>query len=570
MARCLLISFSGYPTTPSSLMPDNGLASLAGALLEAGHEVLLRDLNTIRTMSRLYPPRIGEAVRPMARAIFCEGATLPWRDKVRLIRLARQLERHQAAAVDALARDLVREALPFKPDLVGLKLWNGDGFTGSIRMARHLRAALPEVPIAAGGPHVAYFGEHIHDYTDAFDVLIRGDGERAVVQLCEWAEGVRSAGEVEGAIWRCDVAQAPPPGNTAQPGAAVPHQHLDDTPLPVYDLAVYPDLWGDEKIRIGVLEESRGCPERCSFCIHPVKSGGRWRVKSAPRVLREIDQLCQALKSNTFIYAGSNTPARAAVDYAKGVLERGWHLRYGCFGHTRGMRDADFGLLKRSGCEAIFYGIESGSARILREAFHKSASVDDISQSILATKAAGIFTVGSVIFPAPFETAESRDATLQLLKELRPDSVPVTAPGVIPGTPWHLTPERFGIRFSARRDLYAYGLTYKIRLLFPPRFWRPLPYTLNGKSSREFLKETTGFIEELEGAGLLTNVSHELALMAEVVGRPVREFRNEARTAFFSRDVEWAARLVETANAQCAVRNSPVPVTAHCALRTGH
>ncbi len=101
MARCLLISFSGYPTTPSSLMPDNGLAALAASLLEAGHQVLVRDLNTIHTMSRLYPPKIGEAVRPLARAIFCEGGTLPWRDKVRMLRLAGRLERHQEGAIDA-------------------------------------------------------------------------------------------------------------------------------------------------------------------------------------------------------------------------------------------------------------------------------------------------------------------------------------------------------------------------------------------------------------------------------------------------------------------------------------
>ena len=43
MARGLLVSYAGYPYTPSSLMPDNGLANLAGALLEAGHDVSIVD-----------------------------------------------------------------------------------------------------------------------------------------------------------------------------------------------------------------------------------------------------------------------------------------------------------------------------------------------------------------------------------------------------------------------------------------------------------------------------------------------------------------------------------------------
>ena len=33
-ASGILINYSGYPYTPSSMMPDNGLANLAGSLLK--------------------------------------------------------------------------------------------------------------------------------------------------------------------------------------------------------------------------------------------------------------------------------------------------------------------------------------------------------------------------------------------------------------------------------------------------------------------------------------------------------------------------------------------------------
>ena len=48
MARGILISFAGYPYTPSSLMPDNGLASLAGCLLAAGHTVAAVEVDPTR------------------------------------------------------------------------------------------------------------------------------------------------------------------------------------------------------------------------------------------------------------------------------------------------------------------------------------------------------------------------------------------------------------------------------------------------------------------------------------------------------------------------------------------
>jgi hypothetical protein len=55
MAKGLLVSFAGYPGTPSSLMPDNGLASLAAVLLKEGHEVTILDYGAIDTVKKLFP-----------------------------------------------------------------------------------------------------------------------------------------------------------------------------------------------------------------------------------------------------------------------------------------------------------------------------------------------------------------------------------------------------------------------------------------------------------------------------------------------------------------------------------
>ena len=60
MAKGLLVSYAGYPYTPSSLMPDNGLASLAGSLIQAGHEVKILDYGTLDTVRRLIPKDISK------------------------------------------------------------------------------------------------------------------------------------------------------------------------------------------------------------------------------------------------------------------------------------------------------------------------------------------------------------------------------------------------------------------------------------------------------------------------------------------------------------------------------
>ncbi len=210
--------------------------------------------------------------------------------------------------------------------------------------------------------------------------------------------------------------------------------------------------------------------------------------------------------SRCFIYSGSNTSARVAIDIAQELLKERLDVRYGCFGHVRSIGQADFELLRRSGCEAIFYGLESGSERILREAFNKPLDLAEAERVIRQTKEAGICAIASVIYPAPFEDAESRRATLEFLRRVRPDSVPVTIPGMIPGTPWEIDPEKYGFKKSERADLWEIGLTYKIKLLFPPSLWKPLPYTLNGKSSKQLFAECEAFIRDIEAEGLVTDL----------------------------------------------------------------
>jgi len=542
MSRVLLVSFAGYPYSPSSLLPDNGLACLAGCLMEAGHEVRILDYGTVGVLERLFPKSLGEQARPLAEKLFVEGRGLSLVEKARFLRLGMKLERHQAKQIEAIAGEAAREAERYEADVVGLKLWNGDGFTGSVRIAEAIRERLAHVRIVGGGPQVDYFRGHILDYTDVFDALVHGEGERVFPALVE-AMG-------EGKDWRNLPGVIRREGTRIHSNPAEALPDLNGQPLPVYDPEIYPALRGNEKIKIGVVDESRGCPNRCAFCIHPIKSGGHWCLKSPERVVAEMRRLGEQMGTRYFVYSGSNTSARVAVGIAEAIVAEGLDVRYGCFGHVRGIARADFDLLRRSGCEAIFYGLESGSQRILREAFNKPLDLGLTERVIRDTMAAGIYAITSVIFPAPFEDAASRAETLDFLRKVRPDSVPVTIPGMIPGTPWERDPERYGFEKARRRDIWRYAMTYKIKLLFPPALWKPLPYRLNGKSSRRLFKECTAFVKELERDGFVTHVPHELVLMAHALGErdDVKGFRDRNRAWFFSGAADEIAAMTASLN----------------------
>ena len=558
MSQVLLVSFAGYPYSPSSLMPDNGLASLAGALLDAGHQVKVLDYGTVETLRRLFPEDLSRKVQPLARKLFVDGRSLGVLDKMRFLRAGNALDRFQSHELPRIAADVAAEAERFGAKFVGLKLWNGDGFAGAVHIARAVRQALPDAIVLGGGPHVDYFHGHILEYTDAFHFLVQGEGEQVLLQIIAAMEAGREYRDLPGVIWRDGgTVRSRPSGSLAS---------LDYLPLPVYDPRIYPALRGDSKIRIGVLDESRGCPNRCAFCIHPIKSGGHWSLKGPQRVLSEMRRLMGALDSRYFVYSGSNTSARVAVSIAEEICRAGLDVRYGCFGHIRGIARADFDLLKQSGCEAIFYGLESASPRILQDSFNKPLDLELAETVLRSTREAGIATIASIIYPAPFEDEQSRDETLDFIRRVQPDSVPVTIPGIIPGTPWEKDPEKYGFAVDSREDFWDYALTYKIKLLFPPSLWKPLPYRVTlrfgGRDhlvrSEQLFQESERMTHAIEAMGIPGNLSHELVLMADALGRrdDLTSFRNDCRAMFLSGNADAVGEMTARINEQVRPSNS--------------
>jgi hypothetical protein len=235
MARALLISYPGYPYTPSSLLPDNGLANLAGALVEAGHEALVLDYGTVDTMRRLVLPelrrKLGEVYDRLrsAREKRTSGLATAW-SLVRLRRLDRQLARHRAREVQRIAEETVSLVENEKPDFVGFKLWNGDGFDGPVTIAEHLKRRFPNLKLFAGGPHVDFFRGLIFERTRAFDGLVFGEAEETIVQIGDYASGKG----------RLDFPNLITPDGVERGIRRI--NDLDSLPMPVYDEHVYPAM----------------------------------------------------------------------------------------------------------------------------------------------------------------------------------------------------------------------------------------------------------------------------------------------------------------------------------------
>ena len=527
--KSILINYNGYPSTLDSLTPDNGLASLAGSLINNGHETLIMDFSTTGIIRRLIPKEISDELNEIYEDIVLEMRTKgqlskPTIDK--LLFLDKKLEKHKDMQLMEIADEIVEKAKHIGTDFIGFKLWTGDGFEGSVRMASRIKEKLKNIKIFAGGPHVDWFMERIFDYTDIFDVLAYGEGEETIVSLADYVNGRINLSDISNIIYKKN--------GEIKISELKRINNLNILSDPVYDSDVYPAMSGDEKAKFIMIDESRGCPNKCYFCIHPRKSGTKWRRRDPIRVVNLMEKIKGDLNVCVFRLSGSNTPADLKKEIANEIIRRQLKIGYSAFGHVRESEKEDYNLLKRSGCISLAFGVESGSQEILDRDINKKVKVEQIISALTECKKAGILTVASIIVPNPHDTPETLKETLDLLIKTKPDSVTMQLPGLIPNTYWYENQKEFG--FELEDDYMLKTMVYKIKLLLPPILWEPLPYKINNRTNDEAVMLAQNFSLELEKNGILTGIGDFLLSIGRYLNIPIKELRDKNRRIFFTGD----------------------------------
>jgi radical SAM superfamily enzyme YgiQ (UPF0313 family) len=536
MASGLLISYAGFPYALSSLFPDNGLASLAATLRAEGHACQILDYNTAGLMARL----VGPDARARLEAVYPRLLqAVPDPEVVgELQRLSGELEARNAEVADELAAELAARCERERIDFVGFKLWSGDGFDASRRIAEQLRARVPRVRLFAGGPAVHYSQHAVLDEAPVFDAVVDGDGEEAILELARFTEGRRALDGIPNLVRR-----------GAPTDAVLPE--LGTLPIPEYGAEVYPGVASGEKLRLFCIDESRGCPMRCAFCINRCIAGGHWRTRTVDQVLAQIRGF-RALGSRAFRLAGTYSPPAFARELCERLIAEGPGVRFGLSLHASAASPELAALLRRAGCYGVFFGVESGSDVILKS-LHKSTTADRLSHAIRSSLEAGLFTVGSFIFPAPGETASTEADTRRFIEQAfagKPhSSIIVTMPFVLPRTTWWDERERFGFVLTVDDDVFRrIAVRYKIRHLLPASLWEPLPYALEHAAQPELARRAAALQSWARGQGIVVNLPEHDALVGAGVGMDAQSISQALRRIFFLADSNAAERLIEAAN----------------------
>jgi hypothetical protein len=194
---------------------------------------------------------------------------------------------------------------------------------------------------------------------------------------------------------------------------------LDALPLPAFHL--------DPRIRErngAHLEIGRGCPFTCTFCSTNDFFRRNFRLKSPARMLEQMREVKAryGIRNFSLVHDMYTINRKEVVAFCEALLDSGEDFIWSCSARTDCIDNDLIALMGRSGCRGIFFGIETGSAR-MQKIINKKLDLAEATERIRCADENGITTAVALITSFPDETRDDlRDTIHYFVRSLRFDN----------------------------------------------------------------------------------------------------------------------------------------------------
>jgi anaerobic magnesium-protoporphyrin IX monomethyl ester cyclase len=322
--------------------------------------------------------------------------------------------------------------------------------------------------VILGGPHVtcvnaAHKGERkrrvsgragtaLERLLSLFDVLVAGDGERAIfAAISDNPPKVIDADDTRSGLFILGEALSELP---------TPARHLVDVDSYRYTI---------EGVRAISLIAQLGCPFGCGFC------GGRLsptfrrvRMRSIDSIIHELTTLYETYGFRGFMFYDDELNVNPGMlDLMHAITETakrlGVEFRLRGFVRADLFNDEQADSMYEAGFRWLLAGHESGSPRILKN-MNKKTTREDNTRSIQIARRHGLKVKALMSLGHPGETELTIRESKEWLLETRPDEFDLTIITVYPGTPYHDSAVPLGNgawRYTINGDnLYSFEVDY--------------------------------------------------------------------------------------------------------------
>ena len=353
----------------------------------------------------------------MARVAFIQFTMI---DNLGPMVLCAELKKHGHAAEIIIAPeepDYRRRLRDNPPDILAFSCTTGMHLI-ALKEIKQLKEAFPNALMVMGGPHPTYFPEVVLE--DGLDVICRGDGEGAIVELANALDSGADFSGIENLWVKLN-------GEVKQNPLRPLEENLDSIAFP--DREFYNRYKSVRIYPSKMFIASRGCPFDCSFCFnHSLKKmyegKGRYvRHRSPENVVEEIARV----KSD---WRWLKTPYFADDSF---LLNRDWVIEFCelfrkriglpflCQIRADLLDDELAEVIKAGGCHLVSLGVESGNDFLREKVLGKTVTRQQIENAASILKKHKILFRTYNMLCLPGETLDMALETVALNAKIKVD-----------------------------------------------------------------------------------------------------------------------------------------------------
>jgi anaerobic magnesium-protoporphyrin IX monomethyl ester cyclase len=333
-------------------------------------------------------------------------------------------------------RGLERHIEASNPDIVASSALATCNTYVAARTLETAKRVNPEIMTVAGGQHFTTTAQESLKTYPELDVIVRGEGEETLVELAK-THKKSSLPQIKGISFKHN-------GEIHHTLDRPLIENLDALPYPGYHFVedivhkYHFTAMAGPKNPYALVEGSRGCPHRCTFCTQWRHWQGKWRIKSPKRIADEI-AYCHNNYGSKFIWLTDDNFSLGthANKLAEEIIQQGiqedimWFMQLRCDDVAKNQHLLF--KMRKSGLRWVLLGVESPKQATL-ETYKKDITPEDAKKAVKLLQENDIFTQAMLIIGERKDTAESIANLREYVNTLDPDLTIFAILTPFPGT----------------------------------------------------------------------------------------------------------------------------------------
>ena len=333
---------------------------------------------------------------------------LPPLELISCAAVARQWHGATVKLLDAIAEkysidQAVNFIQAFDPNII-IALTGFECYEDDVNTVSELKRLLPHKTFILFGHYATHFPAETLQHSRA-DYVIQGEPELVLNDLLKALLGNTNIETVNGIAYLKN-------GETIKQGTAGRIRDPNELPMPAYDLLppgkYYEPLFARP---YGMIQTVRGCPYQCNYCVKSY--GTKLSQLSTERVIAEIKEWINlfGVKSIRFIDDTFTLNKHRVTDICKAIISNQIKIEWACLSRTDNLDEELLGWMKKAGCKRIYFGMETGSQRML-DIYQKNVKAEEALVTFHLCRKVGIETAAFFMSGHPLETERDFEETL--------------------------------------------------------------------------------------------------------------------------------------------------------------